>query len=220
MGNHPDFHNLGAEEVREYNFSAEAEAGYVSEVVERLEYVLQHEDCTVERAEKLEAIRADARSRALPFATHAPDEFLREALWLRQGSLFQQVVWFQKSALAQITALAHDPECLLAVHHLAFQAPAEKLQHAMDLYQSRLWNWLRDLENAGALHKHAGKAVAAGNFDQSQLIVRDNVVTAGQDAAEHFAVPSSLIAVTHISTGDEPMEISDIGDWPEYAARG
>lgn len=203
-----------AEELREYDFSADHFTKDPFPSALRLEFLLQDEALTEERAKRLEAIRAEARMKALPFATHAQEDFLREAVWLRTGMLYEQLS-DGKASPSHLAALANDPDSLAAVHRLAFQSTPDELERVMEVLQARVWCWLRNLENAGALVDHAGNSVATWTFDQSSLIVRDNPVTAGRDAAKHFAVPNTMIAVTQVSTGDEPMEISDIGVWED-----
>lgn len=207
-------HSFSAEELRTYDFSAPhfTEEPFAAAV--RLEFLLQDEALTRERVQRLEVVRAEARAKALPFATHTQEDFLREAVWLRTGVLYEQLSE-GKATASHLSELAADPEALLAVHRLAFQATPDELTRVMEVLQARVWNWLRDRENAGALSEHAGNSVATWTFDESSLVVRDNSVHAGRDAAKHFAVPNTLVAVTQVSTGDEPWEISDIGDWDD-----
>lgn len=145
---------------------------------------------------------------------HAATEYIRELVWIRAYALLTHIAGGEAD-IGRLKQLADDPDNLPLASRLLQRGDDGFLQDLILSHQAETWNWLRDRVRDGTLQRFAGMYVASWTTDESQLVATDNPVEAGRMASRKHNVPMDMIAVTYVDTGEEPMEISDIGSWSE-----
>ncbi len=145
---------------------------------------------------------------------HAATEYIRELVWIRAHTLLTRIAGGEAN-VGRLKQLADDPENLLLASRLLQRGDDGFLQEIVDSHQAETWSWLRDRVCDGTLDRFAGKFVASWTTDESQLVAADNPVEAARMASQMHNVPMDMIAVTYVDTGLGPMEISDVGSWPD-----
>lgn len=175
--------------------------------------LLLDEGLVSKRVRRLLAVREKQQAEGQEQQVHAATEYLCELVWIRAHALLTRIAGGEAN-VGRLKQLADDPDNLPLASRLLQRGDDGFLQEIIDSHQAETWNWLRDRALDGTLKRFAGKHVASWTTDESQLVVANDPVEAARMASQMHNVPMDMIAVTYVDTGEEPMEISDIG-WPE-----
>ena len=166
------------------------------------------------RVRRLLEVREKQQAEGKEQQVHAATEYIRELVWIRAHTLLTRIAGGEAN-VGRLKQLADDPENLLLASRLLQRGDDGFLQEIVDSHQAETWSWLRDRVCDGTLDRFAGKFVASWTTDESQLVAADNPVEAARMASQMHNVPMDMIAVTYVDTGLGPMEVSDVGSWPD-----